>query len=260
VVDEISKPSLPQERAEERLFDGMDRPWLTAAMVSLLVAVHLAIGLRLYDQGRALLLGIWWARRPEKLLRRCGAMWAPAVDRGELWRLVSAQLLHGDGLHMLLNALSLAALGRYAEGVYGRPRTLGIFLLSGLGAEALSWVGGNPISVGASGGIFGLIGALVVFGWREVSLLPEDTRAFFRRNLLWLGLANLGVGLLIGLFGPWIDNLAHVGGLVGGALLGSMMGHRLGPRAEGHPLVGALLWALCALLLGAACLGVWRKW
>ncbi len=72
--------------------------------------------------------------------------------------------LHGDGLHILLNALALWALGRLCEALYGPARFLWLFLMSGICGACFSWLGGNESSVGASGGIFGLMGAAITPG------------------------------------------------------------------------------------------------
>jgi rhomboid protease GluP len=178
------------------------------------------------------------------------------VDGGELWRLVSCVFLHGDGLHLLLNGLALFALGRLCESLYGSARFAWLFVLSGMCGAAFSWLGGNTTSVGASGGIFGLMGAAMVFGWRYQAQLPPHMSHFLRRSLLPWVVLNLVIGLLI----PFIDNLGHIGGLVGGAVLGTFIGNRVIPGEESSRLVRGSMAAGTLLLLLLAGWGVARRW
>lgn len=244
----------PREQALDRLHDGLDRPRLTVALAASLVLIHAGIGARVLLRGNA---GVWeafFAGRGERLLRRSGAMWWRAVDRGELWRLVTSVFLHGDALHLLVNTSALFALGRLCEAVYGPSRMLWIFLLSGVGGATLTWVGGTTLTVGASGGIFGLLGAAFVFGWKQGRALPDDTAAFFRRRLVPWILVNLAIGLLL----PFIDNLGHIGGLVTGCLLGMVLDNRVTERPSRS--IGVLLAGLSLSLLTIGLWGVSTKW
>ena len=189
----------------------MRRPWLTLGLVAALVTWHGVVGGVLYQRGQVALVGVLVARRPRPLLRRCGAMASARIEDGELWRLVSSGFLHIDGLHLLLNGLALIALGRICEAVYGATRTLWMFVLCSLCGAGLSWASGNPLSAGASSAVFGFMGAAIVFGWRHGRALPDRASTFFRWKLLpWL-ILNLVLGFL-----PFIDAVAHVGGLLGG--------------------------------------------
>ena len=189
-------------------------------------------------------------------MARCGAMSPEDLDRGELWRLVSAAFLHANTLHLILNLVALLALGRLCEAIHGHTRLLWLFLLSSAVGACFSWMGGNELSVGASSGIFGLMGAAIVFGWRFRDHLPEDIGTFFRKRLLpWL-ILNLIIGLVV----PMVDNLGHVGGLVAGVLLGATLGNRAVPGFEGSR--GSRLLALTGsvLLCGAGLAGVASQW
>ncbi len=173
-------------------------------------------------------VGVFLAQRDLATLEATGAMRGLRVSGGEYWRLVSCILLHGDGMHILLNAVALFALGRLCESVYGPVRFLFLFMASGICGSLLSWAGGNASSVGASGGIFGLMGAAIVFGFRFTKELPPLAGELFRKRLIpWVAL-NLFIGAVV----PFIDNLGHVGGLVGGCLVALVINNRVIPRKE----------------------------
>jgi len=198
---------------------------MTVSILGLIGVAHLLAGIIQMLKGQANMAGVLVAARPTSVLVYLGAMYSPRVSEGEVWRLVSCLFLHGDGMHLLLNGLALYGLGRLCESVYGPIRFLWLFLVAGLCGSTLSWMGGNTASVGASGSIFGLMGACIVFGYRYRLVLPPHIGDMFRKKLLpWVGL-NLMIGLMI----PFIDNLGHVGGLVGGAVMAQVISNRVIP-------------------------------
>lgn len=246
-----------QIEAEDRLFDVLERPWLTVSMVLAQLGAYLAVGAIPFARGNTDLLGILIRPRGPGLLKRTGAMFGPRVDRGELWRLVSSCWLHGGWLHMLVNALALFALGRLCEALYGPGRMLLLFLGSGVGGAALSWVLGTELTVGASGGVFGLMGAAIVFGWRHGDALPDGPVRFLRWRLLpWL-LVNLALGFALPNI---IDNAGHVGGLITGAVMATVMGNRIAAGEDGTATSRALTWATSAVLLAGGAWGVAGMW
>lgn len=251
----MDDPLSPDEQIAEAIVDRLRRPWMTAALVSAVVGAHLCVGLVPWSRGNSDLLGVLIRTRGPRLLRRCGAMHGPSLDDGELWRLVSASFLHVEGLHLLLNALALLALGRLVEAVYGPTRLLWLFLVAGAGGAALSWTAGNPLSVGASSAVFGLMGAAIVFGWRHGRQLPGRVRAFFRWKLLpWLAL-NLALGLL-----PFIDAWGHAGGLVAGSVVAAALGDAVVPGNAGPPWARAAMAAASLALLAFGAWGVGSQW
>lgn len=244
----MSEPDAPLTEAdhiEDAVFDHLRRPVVTGILVAAMVAIHLRLGWMLWAKGRMGVLEALGGARPSRALIRFGAMSSEQVDQGALWRLVTCVFLHGDGLHLLLNAAALWALGRLCEALYGPTRFAALFLLSGLCGATFSWVGGNATSVGASGGIFGLMGASMVFGWRYRERLPAPMSVFLRRTLLPWVVLNLAIGLVL----PFIDNLGHVGGLVGGTIAAMIIGNRVVPGEESPPWRHALiaLWVLATL-------------
>lgn len=247
---------LLQAASGDRLWTGMQRPWLTWSLLGLLVAIHLLLGLRLFLTDRVDLVGIVTAQRPDVLLIRAGAMYAPRIQGGELWRLVSCMFLHGDGLHIFFNGVALAGLGRLCESLYGRRRFFFLFVFAGLCGSLLSYAGGHRLSIGASGAVFGLMGAPIVFGWRHRLELPQALGDRLRKALLPWVVLNLFIGLVI----PFIDNLAHLGGLVGGCLAAAVLGNRVVPGREGAAWSGALLVSAALALVLVAAWGVSGKW
>jgi rhomboid protease GluP len=241
---------------EDAVFDRLARPRVTVALVSLITGIHLALGAVMWSRGQAGFIGAIIAERGPNLLIRSGAMRAPRIDAGEVWRLVSCVFLHGDGLHILLNALALWALGRLCEALYGPSRFLWLFLASGICGACFSWLGGNESSVGASGGIFGLMGASIVFGWRYRHRLPEPMSVFLRRKLAPWVVVNLVIGAVI----PFIDNLGHTGGLIGGCVLAMVMGNRVIPGEESSRLVRVAMAVVSLGLMGVAAVAVAGKW
>ena len=149
-----------------------------------------------------------------------GANFAPATQDGQWWRLLSAMFLHFGIIHVALNAWALWDLGRLVEHLYGRFRFLVIYFGSGIAGNLLSLAvqGNDAVSGGASGAIFSLLGAFLVFLWRERFHVDRaEFRWFFGASTAF-ALLTLGMGQVI----AGIDNSAHLGGLIAGALLGTI--------------------------------------
>lgn len=194
-------------------------PWrkvpVSVALAVGLLVVHVASGL-VYARARGLspALAITGARSP-RFRVAVGGQLRSLVDDGEVWRLATSVLLHVDGLHCLVNALSVLALGRLLEPRVGGWRLLGTFLVGGTGASLASHLAGAAQSDGASGGAFALLGAALVVGRRARAALDEDAR-FLYGPLLW---GFLMVNLVFSVLWPGIDLVAHLSGLLIGALL-----------------------------------------
>jgi rhomboid protease GluP len=160
--------------------------------------------------------GFWHS--PNGVQLAWGANFGPATQDGEWWRLVTAMFLHFGVLHLGLNMWALWDGGQWVERMYGPLRFAVIYGLAGLLGNLLSLVthGGQAVSGGASGAIFGVYGALLTYLWRERRRLrPTEFR--------WLFWGAVGFSLLTIVFGlliTGIDNAAHIGGLSTGLLLG----------------------------------------
>ena len=157
---------------------------------------------------------------PGPVLVQWGANVGPYTLSGEWWRLLTSTFVHGGLIHIAFNMWCLWDLGALAESLYGRWTYAAIYLICGVGASLTSvlW---NPhvFSVGASGAIFGLAGALLAaFKLGEFSV----PRAVLSGTLRSLG-AFVVYNLIFGVAISGIDNAAHIGGLITGLILGAVI-------------------------------------
>lgn len=141
----------------------------------------------------------------------------PSIRAGQYYRLFTGTILHGGILHLFFNCYSLYVIGSQIESFLGKIKYLMIYLFSGvIGAMFSISFGGGMASVGASGAIFGLMGALLYFGYYYRVYLGNVVKS----QILPLIILNLGIGFL----SPGIDNFAHIGGLIGGLLMTIALG------------------------------------
>ncbi len=147
------------------------------------------------------------------LVATLGAKDNRAIAAGQIWRFFTPVFIHGGVLHFFVNMYSLHAIGPAVEIFFGAWRTLALYLLSGIAGVVLS-IGFSPYrSVGASGAIFGLLGALGALLYSNRSAFGQHG-AMQLRQIILVALLNLGLGL-----SPGIDNWGHLGGLLyGGGL------------------------------------------
>ena len=132
------------------------------------------------------------------------------ADLGEYYRLFTGIFLHANFLHLIFNMYALYVIGMQLESFLGKGKYLAVYLLSGLGGSMLSIFFNSGYSVGASGAIFGLMGALLYFGYHYRVYLDSVVKS----QIIPLIILNL----LIGFTSTGIDNWAHIGGLVAGIL------------------------------------------
>ena len=148
---------------------------------------------------------------------KMGANFAPLIRQGEVWRVITYMFLHASLLHLIVNMYSLYALGASVENFLGRWKFIVVYFVSGICGGLLSAAtGSNSISVGASGAIFGLAGALLYFGYHYRTYLGEA----IKKQIIPIILINLLIGYLI----AGIDNFGHIGGLIGGILCTMALG------------------------------------
>ncbi len=156
------------------------------------------------------------------LLLEIGAKSREGIQAGEIWRFITPIFLHLSLPHVFINMYSLYAIGPAVERFFGTPRFVSIYLLSGISGVVLSLALSPNPSAGASGAIFGMLGALSAFLYRHRTLFGRFGRLQLRQLVL-VALLNLGLGLTRG-----IDNWGHLGGLIAGVALAWW----LGPRFE----------------------------
>jgi membrane associated rhomboid family serine protease len=161
-----------------------------------------------------------------------GVVLAPGVAHGDWWQVVTSLFTHEQALHIGFNMLALYFLGPMLENVLGRARFLALYLVSGLlgSAAVMLLSNAHAPTLGASGAIFGLMGALAVIALK--------VRGQVQSILMWIGL-NLAFTFTVG----GISWQGHIGGLVGGAVLGAAMVYA--PRRHR----AAVQWTVTGLVL-----------
>jgi rhomboid protease GluP len=174
-----------------------------------------------------------------------GAKYRAAIlGYGQWWRLVTAGFLHGGLLHIAMNSWVLFDVGAQVEEVYGAARLIVIYFIANAFGFLLSTFWNSSLSVGASAGIMGLLGAMIALGVRhKYSAAGQAVRGVYIRWAVYV----LVIGLLPGLH---IDNAAHIGGLAAGYGISYLAGT---PRVSGAPL--EKLWqgaAIACIVLTAA--------
>ena len=140
------------------------------------------------------------------------ASYGPFVKMGDYYRLLTAAFLHANIAHLIFNMYALWIIGMQLESFIGRWRYLVVYLFSAITGSLLSVIiTPDAVSVGASGAIFGLLGALLYFGYHYRVYLGTVIKS----QIIPLIVINLLLGFMV----PEIDNAAHIGGLIGGALI-----------------------------------------
>jgi len=175
-------------------------------------------------------------------LVRAGAMDSRLVAAGEWWRLATCMFVHIGAIHFLFNMYALLSVSSFLEEEIGSARYLTLFLLSGLGGSAASYLlHARVVSAGASGAIFGLIGFAIPYFRRQGSARARDIQSFMVRWALYA----FFFGLLVR-----ADNYAHAGGFAAGFFLGSVIEFREDERRRRDPfwrvVAGFLALALAA--------------
>jgi membrane associated rhomboid family serine protease len=241
------------------------QPYLTYALIAIFVAIWLLeyAAFSLPAQSPVIVLCSGGALPNGAFYPAFGP--SPACDV-TWWRIVSSAFLHDPSnvYHVLFNSIAMLFIGRLVEQLYGRLVLLGAFLITAIGGGLL-WVavstfaptfpGITPdsLSVGASGGIAGLIGLLLMVGRVQGKNVPVGITHTVRNYAVTVIVLNV---VLTFVFGPSLDinNYAHIGGLACGALLGCILppimsiGGRDHRIAEKIVLWGAIAFSAVALL------------
>src|SRR5947208_10744335 len=212
-----------------------------ALVTKCLIALNVFVFLVNVAQGSSLnqVQGSWFEK---------GALYIPGgLDQGEWWRLITSAFLHGNLLHLGMNMLVLWIVGAPVEQAIGRGRFLALYLVSGLaGAAGALIFSPNAVTVGASGAIFGILGAALVLEAQKSYVLGGQAFGLIVINLvLTFAIPNISVG-------------GHLGGLAGGAL-GTLALSRFGRghAIYGRPgLIGVV--GLVAVGLASVAIAYWR--
>lgn len=165
-------------------------------------------------------------------------VYGPLIKAGQYYRIITGAFLHGGILHLAFNCYALYVIGSQLESYLGKVRYLIIYLFSAVTASLFSMIFNSNPSIGASGAIFGLMGALVYFGYHYRVYLGNVLKS----QIIPLILFNL----LIGALSTGIDNFAHIGGLIGGLLITSALGIKY--KSSTSQMVNG--WILSVIYLG----------
>ena len=200
ITDDINGTNERKNKKMEKIFSSK-RPIVTWIIIALCIIMFFVSGMG-YDT---------------YTLVKYGANFSGLVRNGELYRLVTYMFLHAGIVHIGLNMYSLYIVGPRVEDFFGKWKYALIYFISGICGGLLSiGVTPNVVSVGASGAIFGLFGALIYFGYNYRGYIG----AMIRSQVVPIVIYNLFMGLFI----PGIDMWGHVGGLIGGILTANMVG------------------------------------
>lgn len=197
-----------------------------------------------------------WEFSPEVLIAYGAKLNYLIREYHQWWRFVTPMFVHINLPHLLVNMYSLWIVGPYVEKLYGSAKFLFFWVVTGIVGVVASYLtvieGGTPVgilgrflirtedvpSAGASGALFGLVGVLFVFGIKFRHELPEGFKRAFGTGMLPIILINLFIGYIGRGF---IDNGAHLGGLLSGAALASVVSYRRPGERKGVALVWRIL-------------------
>ncbi len=145
-----------------------------------------------------------------------GAKVNSLIDSGQYYRLFTCMFLHAGIIHLAVNMYSLYIMGTFIEKIYGKIKYVIIYFVSGIISSAFSYVFSPSISVGASGAIFGLLGASLVFALK----MKRQVGRGFIVNIMFVIIMNLMIGFSV----ANVDNFGHLGGLIGGICITWLLG------------------------------------
>ncbi|MDY4858848.1 MAG: rhomboid family intramembrane serine protease [Bacilli bacterium] len=204
VTDNINQKNESKSKIAEKIF-SFKKPIVTYILIFICILVFILM----YVLGNG--------SKDNYTLLVFGANVDTLTKNGDYYRLFTSMFLHIGILHLLCNMYSLYIIGKEVENVFGKVKYLIIYLLSGIAGSILSLAfNHNTICAGASGAIFGLLGALLYFGYYYRTYLG----ATLTRSIIPVIVLNL----IIGFTSSGIDNAAHIGGLVGGILIAMAVG------------------------------------
>ncbi|MBI2965452.1 MAG: rhomboid family intramembrane serine protease [Chloroflexi bacterium] len=176
------------------------------------------------------------------VLLRFGAKYGPAIADGEYWRLLTAVFIHIGVFHLVANTIGLLIFGGMVERAYGMRAFIVIYVFAGVFGNVASYAAGPTVSAGASGAVFGIVGAFAAYLLANRQVLGD-----LARRSLWGVAMIVVINIVFGATVGGVDNWAHLGGLLSGGLLGFFLVPRLawgfqqgspGSGFEPAPLVG----------------------
>lgn len=203
ITKDLNKKSLEESKSVEKVFK-IKKPFITYGIIALNVILFLLM----YILGDG-------STDPYTLIK-FGANYRGTIAYNEFYRLITCAFLHIGLLHLIFNSYALYVIGVQLESYFGKVKYIAIYLLSAVSASLMSIIFSDSISAGASGAIFGLLGALLYFGYHY--------RVYLGGVLKSQIIPLIVVNLIFGFTMSGIDNAAHIGGLIGGALMAMAVG------------------------------------
>ena len=234
----------PIEEPEDEPMAPAGVPWVTLTMQIIIALVFFAM---------------WKAGNGEvgMVSQAFGAKDKQLIDAGQKWRFVTPIFLHGSVLHLAVNSISLWTLGAQMERIYGARRYFLVYMIAGIAGNFASYVSTPGPSLGASGAIFGLVGAGLIFPIRFRKLIDDEARNRILNQLFWVAAINLAIGFSMK---NMVDNYAHMGGLVGGGFAALfLLPDALDDRPR-NAFRETFLWLGVALMFGVICWAVRAQW
>gem|GEM_PF-239175 len=201
------EPSVP----EQRLSNVAGGQFISLLILSVNVILFVLMGIAAVRNGGG--AEAFFSSPASALLYDFGGFNVVLFKSGEWWRLVTCNFLHIGFMHLLFNSFALIQIGPIVEEFYGSQKFIFIYLATGIVSSIASYQFGIS-GAGASGAIFGLIGLMAVYGYRQGG---EWGRNLMRQMLIWAAM-----GIVFG-FIIRANNVAHIGGFIGGAVLGFVL-------------------------------------
>lgn len=227
LTQDINEKNLEESKKAEDVFAKR-----TPIVTYILMAINIIMFLFLVLKGG----NIW--ELDANLLEKYGALVSPEylIKPIDYLKIITSIFLHGGIIHLLFNMYALYVIGPQLESFFGKIKYLFIYLIGGICGNLLSLLllNGNYVSVGASGAIFGLFGALLYFGYHYRVYLSGVVKS----QIIPLIVANLVIGFFI----AGINNMAHIGGLIGGFLVAKAVGVKY--RSEKSDMINGVIMTL----------------
>jgi membrane associated rhomboid family serine protease/Flp pilus assembly protein TadD len=230
-------PSTPADAAAEASRGTEFRPWITYGLIALNILVYLLM----------VASGASPTKPTPQQLIRWGADFGPLTLTSQPWRMVSAAFVHIGIVHIFFNMVCLYSLGSLAEAIYKRTAYAFMYVLSGVAGSLVSLiVYPVTVSAGASGAIFGIVGALIAaFKMGRLRLPPQVVKSQLTNLFVFAGF-----NLLYGAVRPGLNNAAHLGGLAGGLLMGIIIAVAVRNRTEYRRARNAAITLMIVIVVG----------
>ena len=239
----------------------LSRPYIFTVV---LLVVNLFVFMLMW-QSSGMSSQVLWVAFPEPVLEAYGAKLNYLINAPsyQWWRFITPMFVHINLPHLLVNMYSLWIVGPYVEKLYGSAKFIVFWVLTGIAGVVASYLTVRPDlatsslgrflfkssdmpSAGASGALFGLIGVLFVFGIKFRRELPEGFKRAFGTGMIPIIVINLVIGFVGRGF---IDNAAHLGGLLSGAALATVVQYRRPGERRGMAAAWRILQVLALLLV-----------